>query len=171
MLSLLIDSGADVDKAIVDGQTPLCTAAWVSCNLYVYLQQNFLNSKALLCFVHRMGTLRLYAYFSVEARIRDIASREHGTARDLSERSGRVDLVLAIDRHKCRNWLVELCIGLFAADFPVLVVLEIHDVLCAISCLHEAHLGPKKEWRLLDKGHLKETVSWEIAKKVKHHLN
>ena len=169
MLSLLIDSGADVDKAIVDGQTPLCTAAWVSCNLYVCLQQNFLNSKALLC--TQNGHLETVRILLRRGANPDIASREYGTARDLSERSGRVDLVLAIDRHKCRNLLGELCIGLYAADFPVLVVLEIHDVLCAISGLHEAHLGPKKEWRLLDKGHLKETVSWEIAKKVKHHLN
>ena len=30
--------------------------------------------------------------------------------------------------------------GMHAGDFPVLVVLEIHDALCAISGLHEAHI-------------------------------
>ena len=92
-------------------------------------------------------------------------------AREIAERYRRVPVLLAIDRHKCRSTLVDLCIALYAADFPVLVVLEIHDTLCAISCLHEAHLGQKKQWRMLDEGHLKESVSWQIAKKVKHYLN
>ena len=58
-----------------------------------------------------------------------------------------------------------------AADFPVLVVFEIHNALCAISGLHEAHVGEEKEWRMLDEGHLKRSVAWEIARKAKHHLN
>ena len=100
----------------------------------------------------------------------DIVS-ENGTARELAVRKGRFQVVLAIDRYKCRKSLAELCIGLHSADFPVLVVLEIHRTLCAISGVHEAHLGEEKEWRMLDEGHLTESVSWEIAKKVKHYIN
>ena len=124
----------------------------------------------------------------------DIVSENDGTAREIAERKGRVQVVRAIDRYKCRKSLVDLCIGMHAEDFPVLVVLEIHDALCAISGLHkdedeyekdededededddedddEEHLGEEKECRMLDDRHLKESVSWEIAKKVKHYLN
>ena len=101
----------------------------------------------------------------------DIVSKKDGTAREMAERSRHVEVVLAIDRYKCRKSLVELCIGMHANDFPVLIVLEIHRTFCAISGLHEAQLGPKKQWRMLDGGHLKRSVAWEIAKKVKHYLN
>ena len=101
----------------------------------------------------------------------DIISKPGGTARQIAECYKRVQVVLAIDRYKCRKSLVELCIGMHAKDFPVLLMLEIHRTLCEISCVHEAHLGVEKEWQMLDEGHLKETVSWDIAKKVKHYLN
>ena len=51
---------------------------------------------------------------------------------------------------------MDLCVGLYAADFPVLVVLEIHDAVCSINGLHEAELGVENEWRSLSEGHLKE---------------
>ena len=60
---------------------------------------------------------------------------------------------------------------MYAADFPVLIVVEIHDVLCALSGVHEVHLGEDKELRLLKEEHLSRVVSWEIAKKAKHFLN
>ena len=98
-------------------------------------------------------------------------SEAANSAREIAERNESVQVVLAIDRYKCRKSLMELCIGMHAEDFPVLIMLEIHRTLCAISGVHEAHLGEEKEWRMLDEGHLKESVSWEIAKKVKHYLN
>ena len=82
-----------------------------------------------------------------------------------------MEIIVAIDRHKCRHSLIELCIGLHAADFPVFVILEIHNALCTLCALHEAKLGQIKEWRALPEGHLKEIVSWDIAKVVKHFLN
>ena len=100
----------------------------------------------------------------------DILSETDGTAREIAERNDSVQVVLAIDRYKCRKSLAELCIGLYAADFPVLVVLEIHNALCAVCGIHEAQLGQKKKWRVLDEGHLKRSIAWEIAKKVKHYL-
>ena len=83
--------------------------------------------------------------------------------------AGILEVVLVIDRHKCRKSLLELCFGLYAADFPVLVVLEIHEALCSIRGLHELD-GDKSRSLRLREGHLKENVSWEIAKKVKHFL-
>ena len=94
-----------------------------------------------------------------------------GTAREIACHKERVEIVLALDQHQCRKSLVELCVGMHAADFPVLVVLEIHKALCAINGLHEAKLGSDKEWRSLSEGHLNASVSWDIAKKVKHFPN
>ena len=87
----------------------------------------------------------------------DISSRDCGTAREIAERYSHVEVVLAIDRLKCRNLLVNLCIGMHATEFPVLVMLEIYMALCAISCER-------------GEGYLNDSVSWEIAKKVKHFL-
>ena len=101
----------------------------------------------------------------------DITCSEYGSAREVAERNAYVDIVLALDRHKCRRLLVDLSTGLYSADFPVLVVLEIHDALCSINGLHVADFRKHKEWRSLREGHLKESVSWEIAKKVKHYLD
>ena len=101
----------------------------------------------------------------------DIVSEEDGTAREIAAYNESVQVVLAIDRYKCRKSLAELCIGMYAADFPVLIMLEIHRTLCAISGVHEAHLGEENQWRMLDEGHLKRSLAWEIAKEVKHYLN
>ena len=99
----------------------------------------------------------------------DISSEYHGTARKNAELNGSVEVVVAIDEHRCRNLLLELCIGMFAADFPVLVVLKIHDALCNVCSLHEAEMGEVvPEWQLLSEGHVKGSVAWEIAKAVKH---
>ena len=76
-----------------------------------------------------------------------------------------------LDRHECRRLLAELCIGLYAADFPVLVALEIHKVLCLSHGLHQAEVAADDKWALVREGHLKDSVSWEIAKKVKHYLD
>ena len=100
----------------------------------------------------------------------DIASSDNSTARQIAQRRGHVGIIVAIDRRKCRSSLVEMCVGLCAADFPVLVVLEIHEALCKLYGLHEVELRDEKERRSLE-GHLKESVSWEIAKKVKHFLD
>ena len=60
---------------------------------------------------------------------------------------------------------------MYTQDLPVLVVLEIHNALCVITGWHEARLGTQIESLPDADGHLKESVSWEIAKKVKHRLN
>ena len=99
----------------------------------------------------------------------DIVS-SFGTAREIAARYQHDDVVFAIDRHKCRRWLLELCIGLFATDFPVLVVLQIHNARCIVSGLHEATFTMFRPGRSLLECHLQELVSWEIAKMVKHYL-
>ena len=101
----------------------------------------------------------------------DIALSGYGTIRKMAEMRRYIDVIVVLDQFKCRKLLVELCIGMQAADFPVLVVLEIHNALCALRGLHEAKLGLKSDWQLLPQGHLKDIVSWEIAKKAKHFLD
>ena len=90
----------------------------------------------------------------------------------MAEMRRYIDVIVVLDQFKCRKLLVELCIGMKAADFPVLVVLEIHNSLCTLHGLHlhEAKLGKDKDWKFLPEGHLKDIVSWEIAKKAKHFL-
>ena len=97
-----------------------------------------------------------------------IVSPKCGTVRQLAARKEHIEVLRAIDRCVCRRALHELCIGLRATDFPVLVVLEIHSALCALRGLHEAELGRRRERRWLREGHLKSSVAWEIAKAVKH---
>ena len=166
MVSLLIDRGADIDKADSLGETPLFVAASVSADglllefvcsdLKNEIQRGYVD---IVCTLLRAGANP------------SIASTVSGTAREVAERRGHVKVLLAIDRHICRNSLVELCVGMRTAEFPVLVVLEIHNCLCKLHGLHEAELGEQKEWQALADGHLKDSVSWEIAKKVKHYLD
>ena len=98
-----------------------------------------------------------------------IVSKMQIVAREIAERKSYVEVLLAIDAHSCRKSLIELCVGMHAADFPVLVVLEIHAALCSLGGLHEAAIGRERQRRSLPEGHLKDSVSWEIAKKVKHY--
>ena len=100
----------------------------------------------------------------------DIASKRFGSPRRIAEQEGYIDILLAIDRQRCRNSLVELCIGLCAMDFPVLVVLEIHDAHCALRGLHDSELDNYKGQCLFPGGHLKRSVAWNIAKAVKQYL-
>ena len=100
-----------------------------------------------------------------------IVSTVYGHAREVAALDMNIDILLAFDRHKCRSSLVDLAIGMHNANFPVLVMLEIHDALCSLCGLHEVERCTKEESRLLREGHLKNHVSWEIAKKVKHYLD
>ena len=100
----------------------------------------------------------------------DIVSNS-GSAREIAECEWFVDVVLTIDRHKCRTSLVDLCLGMYGADLPVLVVLEIHQARCALARVHEAELGRDRERVLLPIGHVNGIVAWDIAKTVKHYFN
>ena len=136
---------------------------------FEYLTSGFSNCQTLI--LQQYGHLDATRVLLRAGANVNIRSRRHGTAREIAERRGRVEIILAMDRHECRKTLVDLCIGLYAADFPVLVVLEIHDALCLVNGLHEAEFGEETEWRSLPEGHFTGSVSWEIAKKVKHNLD
>ena len=175
MAALLIEHGSVVDKADNIGDTPIYSAAWVRFDFdllkFKFIFSAFLGDLIVKSKSQR-GDLEMVCILLRAGANPGLGSGQFGTARGNAERNGHVQVVLAIDRHKCRNLLVELCIGLHAVDFPVLVVLEIDDALCASTALHEAKIGEEEEWQLLDEeGHLRESVSWEIAKKVKHQLD
>ena len=52
------------------------------------------------------------------------------TARGIAEFEGHEEVVAAIDNHKPRALLVELCVGLFAMDLPAPILLAIQDAQC-----------------------------------------
>ena len=136
------------------------------------LKQKVLIAK-LRSYVQQHGRLHIARILLNAGANWEFTSSKYGTAREIAQREWYVEIVFAIDRHRCRNLLVELCIGMYAEDFPVLVALEIRKALCSINGLHEAEFGTEKQrrWLSLPEGHLKESVSWEIAKKVKHYLD
>ena len=175
MVSLLIGRGADADKVNVDGETPLCAAALVFLVLKRFFFLIFCENFLLIRFFYRQiqkghdDVARILLCAGANPDI--IASSEFGTAREVAERNKHVEIVLAIDQHKCRNLLVELCVGLYAADFPVLVVLEIHEALCASAGLHEAKLGEEKEPASSGLRQGRQTRNQGSKIKKKHHIN
>ena len=72
-------------------------------------------------------------------------------------------LVFVIDACRCRDSLIELCVGLRSQDLPVLIILEIHAALCEVNNLHALTSFDKKHF------HLRADVAWNIAKVGKHH--
>ena len=73
---------------------------------------------------------------------------------------------------ECKELLVETCIALRHLDFPVLVVLEIHEKLCRLKKfdVRKKYIG-RGQFRVLERGAdlpVSLAVRWEIAKTVKH---
>ena len=74
-----------------------------------------------------------------------------------------------VDVCDCRKSLIDLCIGLRSLDWPVLIMMEIHQALCQSKQLHQQDRRKKKNrYRVSEKNHVKNNIAWEIAKLVKH---
>ena len=74
---------------------------------------------------------------------------------------------------ECRLLLTELCIGLHRCDFPVLILLQIHQSLCQVLDLDckKVHVGDHKFRIIGYELPLSMNICWQIAKKIKHFKN
>ena len=139
MVQMLLDCGADVNQADSDETTALHWAAlvfFVDKIIFPLVLFGFAFSKkkrktykkAILSNQRgHLGIARTLLRAGADANKKTSTGK---TARDVALEQGHEQVVAAIDNHKPRTLLVELCVGLFAMDLPAPILLAIQDAQC-----------------------------------------